>query len=251
MAILGGISFAQDEGSTDPNAEFDRLCFYDRLVTPYDVSHDFSVKLSYHHALIPNTLVTLIPSREVKDADGYFGAPLSALTDSSGTAHFSAVPSGKYTIGAQDGLEFPSNELTVHGKGHFDKKIAIEWPLFPLPVRTLSGKLITTSKETDGELPLQPGTVELVDLRSSKVLETQSTIGDGSYEFSTLEPGVYVVRVIPPTKDEKKTATSGDIVIELDTAAKASAIPKMKVVQSECAGVQLFRETKPGVWGQQ
>jgi hypothetical protein len=248
VAILCCCSFAQDQDSSDPNAEFDRLCSFSWPSTPYDVGRDFSVKLSYHHTPIPDIQVTLTPSGEVKDASGQLRVPISAVTDSSGTAHFSAVPSGEYIIGAKGGLEFPSNELTVHAKGHFDKKIAIEWPFDPLPVRTLRGKLITQAGGSDVERPLQPATVELVGLRSLKVLETQSTIGDGSYEFSTIEPGLYVVRVIPPAKDEKTTAASGNIAIELDPAAKESTIPDLKVEQSECAGVQLFRRDAKGNW---
>lgn len=248
FAILCGFSFAQDEGPSDAQAEFDRLCAFDQMFTPYDVGRDFSVKLSYHQALIPDIQVTLTPSGGVKDASAQLRVPISAVTDSSGTAHFSTVPSGKYTVGAKDGLEFPTNELTVHAKGHFDDEIAIEWPLVPLPVRTLRGKLITQAEEGDVVRPLQPATVELVDLRSSKVMETQRTIGDGSYEFSTIEPGLYVIRVIPPAKHEKTTPASGDISIELDPAAKESTIPEMKVEQSECYGVQLLRRATNGRW---
>ena len=246
LAILGGFSFAQGETPIDPIAEFDRLCSYDWLFTPYDVGRDFAVKLSYHRGRIPDIQVTLTPSG-VKDANEQLRVPISAVTDSSGTAHFSAVPVGKYTVGAKDGLEFPSNELTVHAKGHFDNAISIEWPLVPLPVRTLRGKLITAAEETDVERPLQPAVIELVDLRSSKVLETQSTIGDGSYEFATLEPGLYVVRVTLPAKNQETKLESGELAVELDPTAKA-VIPKMKVVQSECYGVQLFREDASGNW---
>jgi hypothetical protein len=242
LAILGGFSFAQDEGSTNPNAVFERLCSYDGLFTPYEVSRDFSIKLSYHQAVISDIQVTLSPSGEVKDASAQLRGPISAVTDSSGTAHFSAVPSGKYTIGAKDGLEFPSNELTVHAQGRVDAEIAIEWPLVPLPVGALRGKLITQTDDTGVERPLQLATVELLDLRSSKVLETQSTVGDGSYEFSTIEPGVYVIRAIPSAEGARTTLASGDIAVELDSAAKESTIPELKVEQSECFGVQLLRK---------
>jgi hypothetical protein len=248
LAILGGFSFAQDQVSTGPNAEFDGVCFYDRLYMPYDVGRNFSVKLSYHRALIPNIQVTLTPRGEVKDSNGHLRVPLSAVTDSSGTAHFSSVQSGKYSVGAKNGLEFRSNVLTVHAKGHFDNKIAIKWPVVSLPVRSLRGKLITQAERTDAERPLQPATVELVDLRSSIVLETQSTIGDGSYEFSTIGPGLYVVRVIPPAKDEKTKPPSGDITIELDPAAKEPTIPDLKVKQSKCAGVLVFRRNAKSNW---
>jgi hypothetical protein len=250
VAILGGFFFAQDQDANDAHPKRNWLAcdVIWAISDPSPVGREFSVKLSFHQAPLPNIQVTLTPSGELADASGHPRIEITAVTDSSGTAHFSAVSLGKYTVGAMDGLEFPSIELTVHAKGHFDREIAIEWPLLPLPVRTLRGKLITQTEETDVERPLQPATVELVDLRSSKVLETQSTIGDGSYEFLTIEPGLYVVRVIPPAKDEKTTPASGDIVIELDPAAKQSTIPEMKVEQSECAGVQLLRRAANGRW---
>jgi hypothetical protein len=248
VTILGSFSFAQDQDSNDPTVEFDRLCYVGGLLTLYDVGHDFSVKLSFRKAPLPEIQVTLTPIGELADANGHLRIAISAVSDSSGTANFIGVPSGKYTIGAKDGVPFPHNELTVHTKGNSDKEITIEWPLETLQVRTLRGKLITQAEETDVERPLQPATVELVDLRSPKVLETQSTIGDGSYEFSTIEPGLYVVRVIPPAKDEKTTPARGDIAIELDPAAKEAIIPDLKVIQSECAGVQLFRRKMNGKW---
>jgi hypothetical protein len=241
IAILGSCSFAKGQDANVP-AEFDRLCFFSRLSTPYDVDRRFSVKLSYHQASIPDIEVTLTPIGDVKNASGHLRASISALTDSSGTARFVDAPSGKYTLGTKNGLVFPSNVLTVHAKGHFHNEIAIRWPLDPLPVRTLRGKLITQAEETDVERPLQPATVELVDLRSSRVLEVQGTIGDGSYEFSTLEPGLYVIRVIPPAKDEKAPPVSGNLAVELDPAAQEATIPEMKVEQSDCAGVQLLRK---------
>jgi len=85
-------------------------------------------------------------------------------------------------------------------------------------------------------------------MRSSQVLETQSAVGDGSYEFSTVEPGLYVVRIIPPARDKKIEPASGDLAVELDPAAQEFMIPEMKVLQSECAGVQLLRRTANDRW---
>ncbi len=248
VTVLGSCSFAQNQDANDAQIEFSRLCFVSWLFTPYDVGRDFSLKLSFQHGLISEIQVMLTPSGESTDASGPRRFPITAVTDSSGAAHFSGVPSGKYTIEAKHGLEFPSNEVTVHTKGDFDREIGIEWPLEPLLVRTLRGKLLTQAQETDLELPLQPATVELVDLRSSRVLETQSTIGDGSYEFSTLGPGLYVIRVIPPAKDQKARPASGDIAIELDPAANELTIPDVKVSQSECAGVHLSWRDARGNW---
>jgi hypothetical protein len=170
------------------------------------------------------------------------------MTDSSGTAHFLAVPPGKYTAGAKNGLGFPSNEVTVHGAGDgdFDAEIEIEWPLEPVAVRALRGRLLGPGLGDEPDHPYLAATVNLVDLRSSRVVETQRTLEDGSYQFSTVESGLFVVRVIPPAKGKKTNDLSGDLSVELDAAAQEPTVPALKVVESECDGVQLLRETKSG-----
>lgn len=240
VAILCGCSFAQDQDSSDAYAEFGRLCQFSGLSTPYNVGTDFSVKISFRHAPLPGIRVVLDPSGESADASGRSRVPVTAVTDSSGTAKFIAVAPGEYTAEAKDGLFFPSNEVTVHPDGAFRNEIEIEWPWGVLPVRTLRGKLIVPGEGTEPDSPLQSATVQLVDLRSSRVIETQSTIDDGSYEFSTTEPGLYAVRLIPPTKDRKTEPTSGDHAVELDPAALESTIPDLKVLQSACFGVQVL-----------
>jgi hypothetical protein len=244
LAILGSCSFAQDQ---DPNGRHVKkkwlFCDVDWIFTPYDVGPDFSIKLSFHQAPLPATSVVLTPGGELTDASGRGRVPVAAVTDSSGTAHFLSVPPGKYTAGAKNGLSFPSNEVTVHADGDFDNEISIEWPLDPLPVHTLRGKLTAPGQGDNAERPFQFATVELVDLRSSRVIEKQRTISDGSYEFSTTEPGLYAFRVIPPAKERRAKPETGDLVVELDPAAKEPTIPEMKVLQSDCAGVQLSRST--------
>jgi hypothetical protein len=249
LAIVCGCSFSQDQGPNVAPAYRKWLtCDVDWIFTPYDVSSDFSVNLSFRQAPLPGIRVVLTPTGESTAASGRGGVPVSSVTDSSGTAHFLAVPAGKYDAGAKDGLFFPSNEVTVHADGDFDQEIEIEWPLVTLPVRALRGKLIAPGAAADAERTLQSATVQLVDLHSSRVVETRHTIVDGSYEFSTHEPGLYVVRVIPPVSDTKTKPASGDLAVELDPTAQESTIPEMKVLQSECAGVQLLRRTANGQW---
>jgi hypothetical protein len=251
LAILGGYSFAQNQDSLDVQPQRKWLvCDVDWIFTPYDVGTDFSVRLAFHQTPLPGIRVVITPSGELRDAGGRPRVPVTAMTDSSGTAHFLAVTPGKYNAGAKNGLDFPSNEVTVHsaGEGDFDAEIEIEWPLEPLPVRTLRGWLLVPGEGDKPDRPFRSVTVNLVDLRSTRVVETQRTLEDGSYEFSTVEPGLFVVRVIPPTKDKKTKELSGDLAVELDPVAQEATIPGLKVLQSECAGVQLLRQTKPGQW---
>jgi hypothetical protein len=248
VAILGSCSFAQNQDASDAHADKKwLLCDIDWIFTPYDVGSDFSVTLLFHQTPVSGIRVVLTPSGELTDASGHKRVPVTAVTDTTGTAHFLAVPRGKYNAGADNGLQFPSNEVTVHGAGDgdFEAEIEIEWPLEPLPVRTLRGRLLAPGVGDKLDRPLRSATVNLVELRSSRVVETQRTIEDGSYEFFTVEPGLYVVRVIPPAKDKKAKELSGDLAIELDADAHEPTIPDLKVLQSECSGVQVLRETKP------
>jgi hypothetical protein len=243
VAIVCGCSFAQTQDSSDAHPKRRWLvCDFDLIFTPYDVGSDFSVKLSFRQAPLSEIPVVLTPSGELLDATEHRRVKVTAVTDSNGTAHFFAVPSGKYIARAKHGLLFPSNEVTVHTDGDFDNEIEIEWPLAPLPVRALRGKLMVPGEGAEADHPLQSAMVQLVDLRSSRIMETGHAIADGSYEFSTIKSDLYVVRVIPPN-DKKTEPASGDLAVELDPAAQKSTIPELKVLQSDCAGVQLLRAT--------
>jgi hypothetical protein len=239
-AIVCGCSSAQGQDPNDAQAKQKwLLCDYDWISTPYDVGSDFSLNLSFRQVPLPGIRVVLTPGGELADASVRRGAPVTAVTDSTGTAHFLAVPSGKYYAAAKNGLFFPSNEVTVHTDGDFDTEVEIEWPLVPLPVRALRGKLAVPQEGAGADRPLRFATAQLVDLRSSRVIETQRTSADGSYGFSTVKPGLYVVRIIPPQKVKKTETASGDLAVELDPVAQEPTIPEMRVLQSDCAGVQL------------
>jgi hypothetical protein len=251
VLILGISSFAQEEGSNAHPKRRWLECDVSWLFTHHDVGSDFSLKVSFHQAPLSGLRVALARGGMLVDQGQPSGLVATAVTDSSGTARFSAVPAGKYTPVERDGLLFPDDEIEVHADADLNGEIGIEWPLNSRPVRTLHGTLLTTVEGSSSDRPLQSAAVMLMDLRSSRVLETQHTIADGSYEFSTTEPGLYVVRVTPPAKDKKTKPQSRDIAIELDPAAQESAIPDMKVQQSDCNGVQLLRRVATDRWESQ
>lgn len=245
IGIFAACSCAQNQDSSEVPAKYRKwlTCDVDWIFTPYDVGRDFPLKLSYHNALLPGIKVTLTGI-----GSSALIAPIVAITDSSGTAWFSAVPPGKYSADVEGGLFFPSNEITVKAATLFGKEISVEWPLEPLPVRMLRGQLFTAKK--DVTQTLSSALVQLVNLRDSEIVETQRTSADGLYEFSTSAPGLYVVRVIPSEEKEQEPKT-GDLAVELDPAAKEFQIPGIKVVQSECAGVQLIKRDPKGKWEDQ
>ncbi len=208
---------------------------------------DFSLRLSFHELPLSGIRVALgrDGTLEAGEPNGFAA---TAVTDSSGTARFSGIPAGKYTTTEKDGLLFPDDEIEVHAGTGPGEEILMKWPLGSLPVRTLRGKLITQAGESDMEHPLQSATVELLDLRSSRVLETLATIADGSYDFSTVQPGLYVLRIAPPDRGKRKRPNSRELAIELDPAARESTIPELKVEQSECSGVQILRRVAMHRW---
>jgi hypothetical protein len=246
VVTLCGYSVAQDQQPTAAPAYPKWLnCDVDWIFTPYEVRPDFSVNLSFRQAPLSGIRVVLTPTGESAGASEHSIVPITRVTDSSGTAHFLGVPAGKYFAGAKNGLFFSSNEVTVHAQGEFDREIAIEWPLDlnELSVRKLRGILVVHSEAAGASRPLSQATVKLLDLRSSRVIETTRTRADGSYQFSTTEPGLYAVRVFPPSKDNKTEPASGDLAVELGPIARDPVIPEVEVQQSECAGVQLLQRT--------
>jgi hypothetical protein len=242
MAVLAAGCCAQNQDSKAPAKRTWLLCDVDRIFTPYDVASDFSIHLAFRQSPLPDIRVELNPTGESANTKGGGSRTVTAVSDSSGTAHFLSVPAGVYAASAKNALFFPSNEITVHADGDFDSEIAMEWPLEPLPIRDLRGKLTTSAAGNKRNHPLRAAAVELIDVYSSRVIAEQHTRDDGSYEFSTVEPGLYAVRVAPPYQDKHKQRQSGELAIELDPAAKKSTIPDLNVVQSECNGVQLFQQ---------
>ena len=138
-----------------------------------------------------------------------------------------------------------STEIEVRADNALGEEVALDWPSDSIAVRTLRGRLIPSEQLADAGSPLQDVSLKLLDLRTARFIEAGHTNDDGSYGFSTVEPGLYVVRVTLPAKGKVESGWH-DLAVELDPAANDVAIPEMKVLQSECAGVHLFRKIGAG-----
>jgi hypothetical protein len=249
VGLLGTFSFAQTQDLNDAHVKVKWLdCDVSWIFTHQDVGSDFSLRISFHDVPLPGVRLSLARGGILANAGESTGFLADAVTDASGIARFFAVPPGKYSAVEEDGLFFPYEEIEVHADADLGEEIAMQWPLSSLPVRTLRGRLITSGVKTGVELPLSSATVDLLELRSSRVIETQTTEADGSYLFSTVEPGLYVVRITHADEDKKQTKVSADLSVELNPAARESTIPELKVVQSDCAGVQLLRRVEKHHW---
>lgn len=211
-------------------------CDVDWIFTSATVGHDFSMTLLFGDAPVQGTRLVLAR----RDGPIYGLVLASVETDSTGTAHFVAIPSGTYTVSVAGGLLFSKPEIQVANRGKLDSRLMLDWPPKVVPTRALLGRLTTSEEVSVGPVPLPRASVELLDLRTSRLIEAVQTDDNGVYEFSTTEPGLYALRVHRPAIGQIESGT-GDLAVELDPAAGEVAVPEIKVLQSECSGVRLFQ----------
>ena len=199
------------------------------------------MKLSFRKSPVQGVRVVLTSGGTMRSGPDDGRVVATAKADSRGIAHFFAVPAGAYMASVQDGLLFSEPEVKVLDSEKSGQEFALDWPVEAIPVRALRGRLTMSEELSEEPTPLQEASVELLDLRTSRLIEASQTNENGSYEFSTVTPGLYVLRVNRPAKGKIESGKR-DLAVELDPAAREVAIPEMKVLQSECAGVQLFQK---------
>jgi hypothetical protein len=245
IAVLACGSYAQKQELSRPYKKW-LFCDVDFLFSQETVGADFSLKVSFKEAPVAWARMSLVRGGvEWKPGDGEVVA--TAETDSTGTAEFSAIAPGSYTPRAEDGLLFPGNEF-IHVKAGLrpGEAVKVFWPGLTMAVRSLRGRLTTSREASDEGVPWRDGDVELLELHTGRLIESTHTYGDGSYGFATEEPGLYVFRVTMPARKKGNMSESHDLAVELDPSAKEGAIPEMKVIWSECEGVQLLRRKADG-----
>ena len=203
-------------------------------VSTESVGHDFSIALTSAGAPVVGVLVELQRSQDTS-------VPIAAdgPTNSNGVAYFSAVPRGSYWARVKGGLLFPGKDLNVSDDEVSGNQFSIEWPRETLRSQVLRGKLVTSLRSTDSGSPLRKTRVQLLDLHTGQLIEQTMTESDGSYSLSTILPGVYVLRITPPIRKDF-TESSRDTAVEVDGSASEASLPTMKVLQSECDGVELL-----------
>lgn len=240
IAILACGAYGQKQELDKPHRKW-LECDVDFLFTTETVGPDFSLSVSFKDAPIVGVRVSLVRGGvEWKPGDGEVVA--TAETDSSGIAQFYAIAPGSYTPKAEDGLFFPNNEfIDVRARHRAGEQVKVHWPVWPMAVRALRGRLTTSKEVSDDGMPWRDGDVEILDLRTGRLIESTHTDGDGGYEFAVAEPGLYVFRAMMAAKKKGNEPESHDLALELDPSAKEGTIPEMKVIRSDCDGVQLLR----------
>lgn len=199
------------------------------------VGPSFSLNASFNGSPVAGARITLAN-------DGKVAA--TATTNQHGVARFVSIPPGNYHPESPDGLLFPSGSfvIEVEAKHASGEKVSLDWPISSLAYRSLSGRFTTSQEENDPEIPLRNTQVELRDIYTARLIESGSTDEDGVYQFSTIDPGLYALRLVLPKKGQAGFVNR-DLAVELDPSAKEYSIPEMKVVQSDCNGVQLLRRS--------
>ena len=235
FAILSHLVYGQEKVVNESYKKWPS-CDVDWIFSEEEVGSDYSLKVSFRGTPVTGSRITL---NKAINASGD-GVVATAKTDSRGIAHFRAIPKGSYYLEPTDGLLFRSGiQLikveTEHARG---EHVKVDWPSNALAARNLRGRLSVSDEPSGPEIPLRKAIVELRDVYTARLIETEATDANGDYEFATTTPRVYALRLILPEKNGSGTETR-DLAIELDPAAEEISIPGMKVVQSDCV-VQRF-----------
>jgi hypothetical protein len=233
MLGLGCIASAQSQPDSHPRKWLD--CDVDWIFSEATVGPNFSIQISFHRAPVARTRISL-------EKDGKVVA--TSRTNQRGVARFDAIPPGKYHPESPDGLLFPSGIMVVEVKAGYTsgKKVALDWPGGSVAYRFLRGRFTISEQLSGPETPLRNAAIELREVYTGRLIESTSTDSNGDYQFATTNPGVYALRLVLPKKNQAGIEKR-DLAVELNPAAEEYSIPEMKVVQSDCAGVQLLRRS--------
>jgi len=234
LVTLCSLVRAQEQTIAEPYKKW-LDCDVDWIFSEETVGSSFSLQMSFHGSPIPAIRISLSQNGNVV---------ATAKTNSHGVAHFDAIPPGKYDLGSPNGLLFPSGSLVIEVKvGHTSgENLKLDWPGYSFAYRFLRGRFTISEELNDPEIPLRNTVVELRDVYTGKLIESGSTDANGDYEFATTDPGLYALRLVLPKKGQAGFENR-DLAVELEPSAKEYSIPELKVVQSDCASVQLFRRS--------
>jgi hypothetical protein len=203
----------------------------------YRQGPNFSIRVSFRDQPVSGVKVVLTD----ETAQPSPGVAAVAHTDPDGVAHFFAIPSGMYQAHIDQGLLSPSQEIEVHAnevsanQGSAEE-VPIEWPWSPAVTRTVRGWLTSWQKDSpqnrSERRPFARALVQLLDLRSGKLLASTHTNADGYYEFAVSSDGLYVLRV---SEAQDPSRTAYDRAVEVAWQASTDSMPRLEVDHA-CGG---------------
>jgi hypothetical protein len=216
-------------------------CDVNRLSAEHDQrSSNFAVSVSFRETSISGVKVSLVS----ENAEAWGGGRIVATgeTDSSGDAHFFAIPPGLYRAHVDEGLLASTADIEVEAANTSADEVVIEWPSAPIVTRSLRGLLTSWQKSSpqnrSERLPLQNVLVQLLDLRTAKLLATTHSGADGHYEFPVRD-GLYVVRV---SRGEDPSSYAYDVAIEVASSAGREYMPALEVDRGCGSGLLLLAD---------
>lgn len=192
----------------------------------YRQGPDFDIKVSFRDQPISDVKLVLTDKAVQPSA----GVVTAADTDLNGVAHFSAIRPGIYQAHIDEALLAPSPEIEVEANRSSSEQVAIEWPWALSIARSVRGWLYSWQKDSPqnrSELrPFAHALVQLLELRSGKLLASTHTSIDGYYEFAVSSDGLYVVRV---SEAQGLSGTAYDKAVEVARQASRDSLPRLEV----------------------
>lgn len=248
--VLGVLLFAGAIGLLRATAQSDWAaghhwlnCDVEWILSDYREGPDFTVKVWFREQPISGVKVALT-NLQPDEAGRY--AVATGVTDSEGGAHFSAIPPGEFIAHVEEGLLAESQALVVEPGSTRSEEVRIEWPSAPIVTRAVRGQITSWQKATpqsrSERLPLAHILIQLLDLRTAKLLSRTYTSADGDYEFPRLADGLYVLRV---SEHPDPSINGYDKAVEVATGAVRESMPGL-VVDNGCEGLFELTETASG-----
>ena len=201
---------------------------------------NFTVRVSFREQPVPGVKVVLTDETALPSS----GVVAAADTDRDGAAHFFMISPGIYRAHIDHGLLAPSSEIEVEANNggaeevreKVREDVRLEWPWSPAVTRSVRGQITSWQKDSpqnrSERRPFVRALVQLLDLRSGKLLASTHTNTDGYYDFAVSSDGLYVVRV-SEARDPSETAY--DKAVEVAWQASRDSMPRLEVVHA-CGG---------------
>jgi hypothetical protein len=224
---LAPVATAQERPVEKPDFNQWLPCFVDELVTPYVTHSDFAVKVAFNGTSMADVPVILEPDASASTVVS--AEPVLRRTDSNGIADFTAIQAGQYYIRVDEFLTPAFADVTVDPDATDTEDVKLDWPSVSETVRNVRGTLISA----EGPAPLAGVRVELLDVRTSRVLGATWTDLAGFYEIPFTGEGIYALRFSP----HDEFGGHQDIGIELSDEKGSEQLSTMKLESDSC-GVQ-------------
>jgi hypothetical protein len=199
----------------------------------YHEGPDFDIRVSFREQSMVGVNVVLTSETSSPGNSSKY-LIVTGQTDRDGVAHFIAVPRGKYYAHVNEGLMATNLEIEIGPNAASADEVDIEWPGTPFVTRGVRGWLNSwqrlTPQNRSQELPLPNVQLQLLNLRTGKILLETRTAEDGYYEFPVLPAGLYVLRI---NQRPNQSTNAYDEAVEVTSNAAREYLPLL-VVDNSC-----------------